>query len=92
MLADCKKNGFKMPAWKEANNILKLTFLDVIHAKNEDTNEGTNEGTNLDIARYKRECKGCLSSAKRNNKFKNLIYLIFVTTNICKSRLKNGLY
>ncbi|MDR1180461.1 MAG: putative DNA binding domain-containing protein [Bacteroidales bacterium] len=45
MLADCKKNGFKMPVWKEANNILTLTFPDVFHAKS----EGASEGANLDI-------------------------------------------
>ena len=46
IISECKKNGFKLPRWKEENNILTLTFPEVAHSKNEGANEGANEGTN----------------------------------------------
>ncbi len=46
MIRDCKKNGFRTPTWVEKDNILRLTFPDVTHAKK---NEGANEGVNPEI-------------------------------------------
>ena len=46
MIRDCKKNGFRTPIWVEKDNILRLTFPGVAHAKK---NEGVNEGVNPEI-------------------------------------------
>jgi len=46
MIRNCKEEGFKIPKWKNANNILELTFPDVKH-QFEGVNlkiEGVNEG------------------------------------------------
>ena len=51
MIRNCKEEGFKIPKWKNANNILELTFPDVKH-QFEGVNlkiEGVNEGVNLKI-------------------------------------------
>lgn len=46
MIRDCKKNGFRSPTWVEKDNILRLTFPGITHAKK---NEGVNEGVKLNI-------------------------------------------
>jgi ATP-dependent DNA helicase RecG len=43
IISECKKNGFKPPQWKDDNNILTLTFPEVVHSKNEGINEGIND-------------------------------------------------
>jgi ATP-dependent DNA helicase RecG len=39
MIRNCKEEGFQIPKWKDANNILELTFPGVKHQY-----EGVNEG------------------------------------------------
>jgi len=48
MIRNCKEEGFKIPKWKNTNNILELTFPDVKHHF-EVVNEGVNEGVKLNI-------------------------------------------
>jgi len=48
MIRNCKEEGFKIPKWKNANNILELTFHGVKH-QYEGVNEGVNEGVSLMI-------------------------------------------
>jgi ATP-dependent DNA helicase RecG len=43
MIRNCKKEGYKIPKWKNTNNILELTFSGVKH-QFEGVNEGVNEG------------------------------------------------
>lgn len=44
MIRNCKEEGFQIPKWKNAKNILELTFPGVKHQY-----EGVNEGVNLKI-------------------------------------------
>jgi len=46
MIRDCKNNKFRQPVWNDQDNILRLTFPGVSHARK---NEGVNEGVNLRI-------------------------------------------
>ena len=43
MIRNCKEEGFQIPKWKDANNILELTYPGVKH-QYEGVNEGVNEG------------------------------------------------
>ncbi len=60
MIRDCKENNFRVPAWRETDNIVTVSFKGITHNKKEDTvissilvgitkniitkNEGVNEG------------------------------------------------
>ncbi len=48
MIRNCKVEGFKVPVWKNKDNILELTFPEIKH-RYEDVNEGVNEGVKLNI-------------------------------------------
>ncbi|MDR3365989.1 MAG: putative DNA binding domain-containing protein [Prevotellaceae bacterium] len=43
ILSECKKKGFKQPKWQEENNILTLTFPEIVHSKNERIDEPIDE-------------------------------------------------
>ncbi len=53
MIKDCRINKFKVPVWKEDNNILTVTFPNVSHnKKDEGVIEGITEGVTEDVKDY----------------------------------------
>lgn len=57
MIRNCKAKGFKVPIWKNKDNILELTFPEIKHRFEED-NEGVNEGVKINIEGVKLNIEG----------------------------------